>query len=248
MYSIALIPARYGSTRFPGKPLAQIAGKSMIQRVYEQTYLAGLDYVAVATDNSEIFEHVKSFGGEVIMTSEHCLNGTERIAEVISGMQNRPEIVINVQGDEPFIKPAQIRALVRALKEPGTGIATLKKRLESREDWLDPNMVKVVTDQDDFALYFSRSPIPYKRDTPEDWPGGYHYYKHLGIYGYKTNILMELVRLSPTPLQQIENLEQLAWLETGYLIKVLETDFQSISVDVPEDLLKAEEWYLGNRT
>ena len=244
MTTAAIIPARYASTRFPGKPLAMIAGKTMIQRVYEQSTLAGLDYTAVATDDSRIFDHVKSFGGEVIMTSENCINGTERIAEAIASLTEKPELVLNIQGDEPFILPQQIRQVLKALKDPGTGIATLKKQINTREDLLDPNHVKVVTDADDFALYFSRSPIPYKRDNPEIMPDFPVYFKHLGIYGFKTKILMDLVRLQETPLQKMESLEQLCWLENGFLIKVIETDFQSLAVDTPEDLKKAEEWFL----
>ena len=242
MNTAAIIPARYASTRFPGQPLALINGFSMIQRVYNQTCSSGLDYVAVATDDSRIFDHVKSFGGEVIMTSENCLNGTERIAEALAHLQSVPDIILNIQGDEPFILPEQINLVVKALQDPGTGIATLKKRIDSFDDLNNPNVVKVVTDRDDFALYFSRSPIPYKRDDKETWPDFPVYFKHLGIYGYKTKILMDIVRLPETPLQKMENLEQLCWLEHGFLIKVLETDFQSLAIDTPEDLVRAEQW------
>ncbi len=246
MNTAAIIPARFASTRFPGKPLALINGKSMIQRVYDQACSSGLDYVAVATDDSRIYDHVKSFGGEVIMTSENCLNGTERIAEAIAQLNSKLDIIINIQGDEPFILPQQIASVVRALQDPGTGIATLKKRIDSAQELNDPNVVKVLTDRDNFALYFSRSPVPYKRDDNEIWPNFPVYFKHLGVYGYKTNILMDLVRLTETPLQKMENLEQLCWLENRFLIKVVETDFQSIAIDTPEDLLKAEEWLKKN--
>jgi 3-deoxy-manno-octulosonate cytidylyltransferase (CMP-KDO synthetase) len=247
MNTAAIIPARYASTRFPGKPLALIGGKSMIQRTYEQAKKSGLDYVAVATDDDRIFAHVKGFGGEVLMTSESCINGTERIAEALAQLSFKPEVVVNIQGDEPFIQPSQIQSIVNALLDPGTGIATLKKSIDNRETLLDPNSVKVVTDKDGFALYFSRSPIPYQRDNKEVWPDFPVYFKHLGVYGYKPEILMELVRLEETPLQKLESLEQLCWLENGYLIKVLETDFQSIAVDTPEDLEKAESWLMLNK-
>ena len=242
MNTAAIIPARFASTRFPGKPLALINGVSMIQRVYEQACSSGLDYVAVATDDSRIYDHVKSFGGEVIMTSENCINGTERIAEALAHLDSKPDIIINIQGDEPFILPQQINLVIKALQDPGTGIATLKKQIDSALELNDPNVVKVVSDRDDFALYFSRSPIPYKRDYKETWPDFPVYFKHLGVYGYKTNILMDIVRLPETPLQKMESLEQLCWLENGFLIKVLETDFQSIAIDTPEDLDKAKQW------
>lgn len=242
MHSVAIIPARYDSSRFPGKPLATIGGISMIRRVYEIASSVGLDYVAVATDDSRIFDHVKSWGGEVIMTSANCINGTERVAEAVTHLSSVPEIVINIQGDEPFIKPQQIMQVANALKDPGTGISTLKKRIENTDEYSNQNIVKVVTDIEDFALYFSRSPIPFIRDKNLKLSDLNAFFKHLGIYGFKTNILMDLVKLPESKLQKIESLEQLCWLENGYLIKVLETDFQSIAVDVPEDLEKAEKW------
>jgi 3-deoxy-manno-octulosonate cytidylyltransferase (CMP-KDO synthetase) len=157
-------------------------------------------------------------------------------------LDSKPDIIINIQGDEPFILPQQINLVIKALQDPGTGIATLKKQIDSALELNDPNVVKVVSDRDDFALYFSRSPIPYKRDYKETWPDFPVYFKHLGVYGYKTNILMDIVRLPETPLQKMESLEQLCWLENGFLIKVLETDFQSIAIDTPEDLDKAKQW------
>ncbi len=242
MNSAAIIPARFASSRFPGKPLATIGGKTMIERVYNQATAAGLDYVAVATDDSRIFDHVKAFGGKVIMTSDTCINGTERIAEALSHLEFRPEIILNIQGDEPFILPEQIHAIVTGLRDPGIGIATLKKRIEHWDELNNPNCVKVVTDRDDFALYFSRSPIPYQRDNQDIWPDFPVYFKHLGIYGFKTDILMDLVKLPETALQKMESLEQLCWLENGFLIKVIETNFQSIAIDTPEDLIQAENW------
>jgi len=242
MNSAAIIPARFASSRFPGKPLALIGGKSMIERVYNQVTAAGLDYVAVATDDSRIYNHVKAFGGEVIMTSDTCINGTERIAEAISHLASRPEIIINIQGDEPFILPEQIHSIVKALRDPGTGIATLKKRIDHSDELNNPNCVKVVSDRDDFALYFSRSPIPYQRDNRDFWPDFPVYFKHLGIYGYKTDILLDLVKLPESSLQKLESLEQLCWLENGFLIKVIETNFQSIAIDTPQDLINAETW------
>ncbi|NUM31547.1 MAG: 3-deoxy-manno-octulosonate cytidylyltransferase [Bacteroidetes bacterium] len=245
MKSVAIIPARYNSSRFPGKPLATIGGVSMVRRVYEIVSSVGLDFVAVATDDSRIYDHVKSWGGEVIMTSENCINGTERVAEAITHLSFDPEFVLNIQGDEPFIKPQQIMQVANALKDPGTGISTLKKKIENEEEFNNQNVVKVVTDTDDFALYFSRSPIPFIRDKSSSISSFHAFYKHLGVYGFKKNILMDIVRLPESILQKIENLEQLCWLENGYLIKVLETDFQSLAVDVPEDLAKAEK-YLKN--
>lgn len=242
MKTSAIIPARFASTRFPGKPLAKIGGISMIERVYKQAETCGLDYLAVATDDSRIYDHVKSFGGEVIMTSENCLNGTERIAEALHHVNETPKIVLNIQGDEPFIKPEQIRLLLDALSDPGVGIATLKKRIDSKNELNDANAVKVVCDKDDFALYFSRSAIPFKREDPDLWPEAPCYYKHLGVYGFKVHVLSDIVRLPESNLAKIENLEQLTWLENGFLIKVCETNYQSIAIDVPEDVEKAERW------
>lgn len=242
MYSAAIIPARYNSSRFPGKPLEKIGGISMIRRVYEIASSSSIDKVYIATDDSRIFDHVKSFGGEVIMTSSNCINGTERVAEAITHLDNIPEIVINIQGDEPFIKPDQIMQVAKALNDPGTGISTLKKKIKTLDDYNNPNIVKVITDNDDYALYFSRSPIPYIREKTFSLNNINAFYKHLGIYGFKTNILMDVVKLPESKLQLVESLEQLCWLENGFLIKVLETTHQSIAIDVPEDIVTAENW------
>ncbi|MCB9251116.1 MAG: 3-deoxy-manno-octulosonate cytidylyltransferase [Flavobacteriales bacterium] len=245
MKTAAIIPARFASTRFPGKPLAQIGGKSMIQRVYERAMESGLDFVAVATDNTEIFNHVQTFGGNVIMTSDKCLNGTERIAEAIAGMEDLPDLILNIQGDEPFIKPEQIQLVINCLKDPGTGIATLKKKIQTEDELYNPNCVKVVTDLDDYALYFSRNTIPYLK-AGSSLPDSTSFYKHIGIYGFQSKVLLELVRLPVSALQKAENLEQLGWLENGYLIKVAETNHQSLAIDTPEDLENANEWLKTN--
>jgi 3-deoxy-manno-octulosonate cytidylyltransferase (CMP-KDO synthetase) len=243
MNILGVIPARYASSRFPGKPLADIGGKSMVQRVYEQALKAGsLRWVLIATDDQKIFDHVRDFGGMVMMTNKDHSNGTSRVLEILKTLEKENErieidAVVNIQGDEPFIKPEQIDLLVSSFFDEDTEIATLCKKIDSREELFDPNTVKVVRDKRDFALYFSRSPIPFGRDKEKDgWLKDASYFKHLGIYGYRNNVLKEIVSLPASPLEIIEKLEQLRWLENGYRIKVLETEFESLSVDTPEDL------------
>jgi 3-deoxy-manno-octulosonate cytidylyltransferase (CMP-KDO synthetase) len=243
MKAIGIIPARYASTRFPGKPLAMILGKSMIRRVYEQASQAScLDRVIVATDDARIFDHVIEFGGEVRMTSEHHPSGTDRIHEVMQQLESESHhynIVVNIQGDEPFLRPDHISQLVACFDDAETGIATLGRKISDTDTLFDPNCVKVVRDTRDFALYFSRNPIPYFRNAPqEEWINHHTYLKHIGIYAYRTSVLNSITALGPGKLELAESLEQLRWLENGFRIRVGITSFESLSVDRPEDLLK----------
>ena len=255
MKVLGVIPARYASTRFPGKPLIDIQGKSMIQRVYEQAMKAkSLSKVIVATDDERIFNHVKSFNGEVMMTSDGHQSGTDRCAEVINQLSSVAfDAVVNIQGDEPFINPSQIDSVVEVLKKEQFMIATLVKRIHittnemqaviARDEvnWVihNPNIVKAVFSSEGKALYFSRSPIPYLRNIPaEEWLSKGEFYKHIGLYAYKSSVLREIARLPPSRLEQLESLEQLRWLENGYAIGIAETDLETIGIDTPEDLLK----------
>lgn len=235
---LAVIPARWASTRFPGKPLANIAGKSMIQRVFEQVNESTkVNRAIVATDDARIQQHVLDFGGEVVMTSPNHPSGTDRCAEVAS-LYPEAEIVLNVQGDEPFIQPQQIDLLAETLiKSPFASIATLAKKID-RADFLgNPNIVKVVFSETIGAVYFSRHPIPYLRGiAPENWLQHQDYYKHIGLYGFRRDALMAIADLSPTPLEKAESLEQLRWLEHGYRIAVGITEWETLGVDTPEDL------------
>lgn len=241
MNILAVIPARYGSTRFPGKPLAIIQGKSMIQRVYEQALKCeALKTVVVATDDHRIEQAVKQFNGRVMMTSVTHQSGTERCAEVAKSIEDDFDAVINIQGDEPFIAPGQIALLANCLMMESTDIATLVKRISQETELSNPNTVKVVMDEQQRALYFSRSPIPYYRNIPrEQWLANGTFYKHIGIYGYRKHILPEIVKLPPTPLEQAESLEQLRWLAHGFRIQTALTAQESLSIDTPEDLLTA---------
>ena len=229
----AIIPARYASTRFPGKPLADICGKPMIQHVYERTLQAGsVGRVIVATDDERIRAVVAGFGGEVALTRADHPSGTDRLAEVAATLD--ADLVVNVQGDEPLIDPVMIDQAVRPLQQDASVVmGTLKSRIVDAADYANPNVVKVVTDVSGFALYFSRAPIPYQRD---DVPAPL--FKHVGLYVYRRDFLLKYPRLPETPLEQAEKLEQLRALEHGYRIFVAETDRQSIGVDVPEDLQK----------
>ena len=241
MKVLGVIPARYASTRFPGKPLVDIQGKTMIQRVYEQAMKAkSLSKVIVATDDERIFKHVQSFKGEVMMTSDVHLSGTDRCAEVINQLSSQAfDAVVNIQGDEPFIDPSQIDSVVGVLKRQQFMIATLVKRIYTEGVILNPNIVKVVFSSEGKALYFSRSPIPYLRNSPVDeWLSKGEFYKHIGLYAYKSSVLREIALLPPSRLEQLESLEQLRWLENGYAIGIAETDLETIGIDTPEDLLK----------
>ena len=291
MKILGVIPARYASTRFPGKPLVAINGKSMIQRVFEQAKKCkSLARVVVATDDERIFEHVTAFGGEAMMTASTHQSGTDRCAEVVEklnfdsqtqGLDSDESVifdkitpkregiftaVINIQGDEPFIQPEQIEKVVEILR--GTSIkneklkiknlddtavqtsdfrlqtlnfdiATLIKRIDNQADIDNPNVVKAVFGEGGRAVYFSRSPIPFLRNADKkDWPKSGQFFKHIGLYGYKTSVLLDLARLSPSNLEQLESLEQLRWLENGYTIGIAETDLETIGIDTPEDLKK----------
>ncbi|HAO94357.1 MAG: 3-deoxy-manno-octulosonate cytidylyltransferase [Deltaproteobacteria bacterium GWB2_55_19] len=234
----AFIPARYGSTRLEGKPLADIAGKPMIQRVYEMAKEARLvDSVTVATDDKRIADAVASFGGRVVMTSASHRSGTDRIAEAAG--RSEAAIIVNVQGDEPLIDPGLIDSAVRPmLEDPSIVLCTLKTRITDEEEFLNPNAVKVVTDRDGYALYFSRSPVPFsKRPFEERAPA----YKHIGLYVYRKGFLLEFSRMKPTPLEDSESLEQLRALENGRRIKVIEVYYNPVSVDTAEDLEKVRE-------
>lgn len=244
MRFLGIIPARYASSRFPGKPLADIGGKSMIQRVYEQVSPC-LDEVMVATDDVRIEEAVIRFGGKVVMTSTHHRSGTERCLEASHKIGGDYEVIINIQGDEPFIQPSQISALKSCFtKKPTTRLATLVKPFTAN-DGLDalknPNTPKVVLNKAGEALYFSRSVIPYLRGIePALWLEKGQYYKHIGIYAYRRETLEEIALLQPSPLEINESLEQLRWLEHGYSIQTALTDCETIAIDTPEDLIRVQ--------
>jgi len=231
MKVVGIIPARYASSRLPGKPLKDICGKPMIQRVYEQVKLSDtLDGVIVATDDKRIYDIVKGFGGEVVMTSAEHKTGTDRLAEVAKELS--AEIIVNIQGDEPLINPEMIDQAVRPLLEDANiRMGTLKHKINYQAEIENPNVVKVVTDNDDFALYFSRSIIPYHRTDADTT-----YYKHIGLYVYRREFLLDYAQMEPTPLELKESLEQLRALENGYKIKVIETEYQAIGVDTQDDL------------
>jgi 3-deoxy-manno-octulosonate cytidylyltransferase (CMP-KDO synthetase) len=237
MKIIGIIPARFLSSRFPAKPLADIAGKSMIHRVYTQAESSGkFSKVVVATDDKRIFVHVKSFGGDVCMTSPNHPSGTDRCYEALLFQDGTYDYVVNIQGDEPFISPLQIGHLISVL-DGNTELATLAKKITDTDQLFNSNVVKVVTDAEGFALYFSRSPIPHARGTEmSQWLTRVTYYKHIGMYGYRADTLGKISALKPTPLERTESLEQLRWLEHGYRIRVAETDIETIGVDTPEDL------------
>ncbi|GAB6137338.1 3-deoxy-manno-octulosonate cytidylyltransferase [Halanaerobaculum tunisiense] len=236
MKVVAIIPARYASTRLPGKPLKEIAGQPMIQHVYERTNQANhLDQVIVATDDQRIYNQVADFGGQVRMTSSEHQTGTDRLAEVAQDLE--AEIIVNVQGDEPLIRPEMIDQAVQPLVADKTlQMSTLKQLITDQAELKNPNLVKVVTDKNDFALYFSRAPIPYPgQEVKVD------YYKHIGLYVYRRNFLLDYANLEPTPLEQQESLEQLRALENGYQIKVVETEHKLVGVDTPQDLEQVRE-------
>jgi len=239
MNILGIIPARYASTRFPGKPLVDIGGKSMLQRVYEQCKKANsLHDVIIATDDERIAEHISGFGGNMIMTASNHQSGTDRCAEVITKYLGDVDVVINIQGDEPFINPKQIDDLAQAFENPSVKLATMKKKIESESDIQNPNTVKVICGNDGKAIYFSRAPIPFKRNIETTIT----YYKHIGIYGYKKNILLAITQLPASKLENAENLEQLRWIENGYEIAVIETAIENIAIDTPADLARVENY------
>ena len=241
MNIIGIVPARFGSTRFPGKPLADINGKSMIQRVYEQCIQANrLSRLVIATDDERIFNHVIDFGGNAVITSPQHQSGTDRCAEIMEKIGvEKWDVVINIQGDEPYIHPEQIDLLCSTFDTPETRVATLVKKITSIDELFNHNNVKVILNKRKEAIYFSRTPIPYNRNFPEqEWLKYSTYYKHIGIYGYRTQTLLELSKLAKTNLEVTESLEQLRWIENGYNICVEITSLESISIDTPDDLLR----------
>ena len=248
MKAIGIIPARYASTRFPGKPLAVINGKPMIRRVYEQASKAeSLTAVCVATDDDRISEAVKKFGGHVLMTAAGHPSGTDRIHEaltILEGKGDAFDVVVNIQGDEPYIHPGQIDLVVSAFKDPEVHIATLVRQIKSADELFSTTINKVVLDRSGNALYFSRSPIPFMQNQERDtWHEKHNYYKHIGIYAYRLETLKEITRIPPSALEKAESLEQLRWLEHGYRIRALVTTLDSQAVDRPEDLSKFTNMY-----
>ena len=270
----AIIPARYASTRFPGKPLAVLGGKTVIERVYEQVSSV-LDDVYVATDDERIREAVEQFGGRAVKTRADHKSGTDRIQEAVekiasvqkwmdastsgkkltgasaqnptdaTSAENPADVIINVQGDEPFIQPSQIKTLMGLFDDPATQIGTLGKPFESMEAVENPNSPKIVTDVRGFALYFSRSIIPFIRGKEHgEWFGEYPFLKHLGIYAYRREVLAEVTRLPQSSLEKAESLEQLRWLQNGYRIRVGLTDVETVGIDTPEDLQRAEDFLI----
>lgn len=242
MKFLGIIPARYSSSRFPGKPLIDMAGKPMIQRVYEQVKLI-LDDVWVATDDERIAEVVRNFGGNVVITSTEHRSGTDRCNEAFLLINKPFDVVINIQGDEPFIQVEQIQALMNCFDSEKVQLATLVKPLRKEDDFevlFNPNSPKVVINKNNEAIYFSRSVIPYIRDAHHTkWLEKHVFYKHIGMYAYREDILKEITKLNPSPLEIAESLEQLRWIENGYKIKIGITDIETLGIDTPEDLEKA---------
>lgn len=237
MKFLGVIPSRYASTRLEGKPLKDICGHTMIEWVYKRTKLSNLDEVVVATDDERIYEEVERFGGKAILTRKDHENGTSRIAEVCEKYSDY-DVIVNVQGDEPLIEPDMINSIIDSFKEDDTiSMSTLKYKLNTMEDIENPNYVKVITDKKGYAIYFSRSVIPYPRKLDIQ-----NYYKHVGIYGYKRDFVIEYAKMEPTPLELSESLEQLRALENGYRIKVMETPYKILGVDTQEELEKVREY------
>lgn len=242
MKHIAIIPARYASTRFPGKPLAILGGKTVIQRVYEQA-VSVLSEAWVATDDERIYQTVKEFGGRAVMTRADHKSGTDRIEEASEIINTNADVIINIQGDEPFVQPSQIKALIQLFDNAETQIGTLGKRFDSIEAVCNPNSPKIVTDKQGFALYFSRSIIPHVRGVEnKEWLNHFPYLKHLGLYAYRRDVLRQITQLPQSSLEKAESLEQLRWLENGYRIRVGLTDVETVGIDTPEDLQRAEEF------
>ncbi|MDE6007962.1 MAG: 3-deoxy-manno-octulosonate cytidylyltransferase [Muribaculaceae bacterium] len=242
---IVIIPARYGSSRFPGKPLAKIGGEEMIVRVCRRAAETGAT-VAVATDDERIRDCVEKAGFTAVMTSPDHKSGTDRVYEAFCKLGKPADVIINVQGDEPFIVPSQIKALMKCFEEDGVGLATLVRKFDKNlgfEALFDPNLVKVVCGEDGNALYFSRSIIPYIRSVEwKEWLDKHTFLTHVGIYAYRSDVLGEITRLERSPLEKAESLEQLRWLENGYSIKTAVTPEQTIGIDTPADLEAAERW------
>ena len=237
MKIVGIIPARYGSSRFPGKPLIDLKGKSMIQRVYENAKQSiYLSQVIVATDDQRIYDHVKSFGGEVMMTSEVHPSGTDRCGEIAKKIY--ADVVVNIQGDEPLLNAAQIDAMLPAFEDPSVQIATVASPQITLEDINNPNRVKVVVDLNGNAMYFSRSPIPNTFHANEEGKNNYPFLKHIGLYAFRKPSLTHLVTLPRTLLEQTESLEQLRWMYYGYQVRVVKTPIETPNIDTPEDVQK----------
>ena len=245
MRYIGIIPARYASTRFPAKPLAMLGGKQVIERVYRQVE-GRLDEAIVATDDHRIREAVEAFGGKVVMTGTHHKSGTDRVQEAYEKWGQAYDVIVNIQGDEPFIQPQQLEAIKACFQEPSTQIATLVKPF-TEDDGIaalrNPNSPKVVVDDKMRALYFSRSVVPYLRGVePDEWLAHHTFYKHIGLYAYRPEVLREITALPQSPLEMAESLEQLRWLQADYHIQVGISEVETIGIDTPEDLVRAEEF------
>jgi 3-deoxy-manno-octulosonate cytidylyltransferase (CMP-KDO synthetase) len=243
--AIGIIPARYASTRLPGKPLVDLGGQTMIQRVVAQARLSGLARVVVATDDVRILDHVHSFGGEAVLTRPDHPSGTDRVWEAFELLGSPAEVscIVNIQGDEPFIHPEQVNALVELFAQDAPpAIATLLKPVLTEEELFSPHLPKVVTDQQGNALYFSRHPLPYQRQHPAaEWLHHHRYHRHLGLYAYRPDVLRQLTLLPPSPLEIAESLEQLRWLEAGFKIQTAVTELDAFGIDTPEDMERARQ-------
>lgn len=241
MKVIGIIPARYNSTRFPGKPLAMIKGKTMIRRVCEQAWKSKLDAVVVATDDMRIAEEVLGFGSQYALTDPNHRSGTDRCREALYIVEGQYDAVVNIQGDEPFIDPQQINQVIELISRDDTQLVSLAKRIDDEEELFSPNTVKVVMGNDGNALYFSRNPIPFMRNLDhKDWLKNGVFYKHIGIYAYKTATLCQIAKMQPSTLETAESLEQLRWLENGLSIRMGITQNEGVSIDMPTDVEKAE--------
>lgn len=247
MKFIGIIPARYASSRFPGKPLAILGGKYVVQRVYE-TVSQILGEAYVATDDERIFNAVTGFGGKAIMTRSDHKSGTDRIEEAAELLNTNADVIVNVQGDEPFIHPSQIETVCRCFDDPATQIATIGKPFDTIENVMNPNSPKIVLDNNSYAMYFSRSPIPFVRGVErEEWLNSFHFLKHLGLYAYRREVLKAVTKLPQSSLEKAESLEQLRWLQNGFRIKVGITDIETVGIDTPEDLERAERFLTEKR-
>ena len=240
MKTVGIIPSRYASTRFPGKPLAMIKGKTMIHRVCEQAWKSKLDTVVVATDDMRIADEVLSFGGQYVLTDPNHRSGTDRCREALDMLDDAYDAVVNIQGDEPFIDPKQINLLVDLISQEEVQLASLAKRIDDEDELFSPNTVKVVMDKAHKALYFSRNPIPFMRGVArEEWIEKGNFYQHIGIYAYKAATLRQIAEMQPSALEMAESLEQLRWLENGLRIQMAVTTSENVSIDIPSDLAKA---------
>ena len=241
MKFIGIIPARYASTRFPGKPLAKLGGEHVIKRVYD-IVASTLDEAYVATDDQRIYDAVTDFGGKAVMTRTDHKSGTDRIEEAIEKIGTDCDVVVNIQGDEPFIHPSQIKAVCECFNDSATQIATLGKPFTDMKSVENPNSPKIVVDNNNNAMYFSRSVIPFIRGTERaEWLGKFPFLKHLGLYAYRKDVLAQITRLPQSSLEKAESLEQLRWLQNGYVIKVGITNLETIGIDTPDDLIRAEQ-------